>query len=61
MLEQLNAALQKTLQSPAFQTAVTTAGMIAAGGSPADLQRFIADDTAKWQKLLDSGAIKLAN
>ncbi|WP_417224049.1 Bug family tripartite tricarboxylate transporter substrate binding protein [Achromobacter spanius] len=61
VLDQLNAALQKTLQSPAFQTAVTTAGMIAAGGSPADLQRFIADDTAKWQKLLDSGAIKLAN
>ncbi len=61
VLEQLNAALQKTVQSPAFQAAVDNAGMVAAGGSRSDLQRFIADDTAKWQKLLDSGAIKLAN
>jgi tripartite-type tricarboxylate transporter receptor subunit TctC len=61
VLEQLNAALQKTVQSPAFQAAVDNAGMVAAGGSRSDLQHFIADDTAKWQKLLDSGAIKLAN
>lgn len=61
VLDQLNAALQKTVQSPAFQAAVDNAGMIAAGGSRSDLQRFIADDSAKWQKLLDSGAIKLAN
>ncbi|MGE8564930.1 MAG: Bug family tripartite tricarboxylate transporter substrate binding protein [Achromobacter sp.] len=61
VLDQLNAALQKTVQSPAFQAAVDNAGMIAAGGSRSDLQHFIADDSAKWQKLLDSGAIKLAN
>lgn len=61
VLEQLNAALQKTVQSPAFQAAVDNAGMVAAGGSRSDLQHFIADDSVKWQKLLDSGAIKLAN
>ena len=61
VLDQLNAALQKTVQSPAFQAAVDNAGMVAAGGSRSDLQHFIADDSAKWQKLLDSGAIKLAN
>ncbi|CAB3681643.1 Bug family tripartite tricarboxylate transporter substrate binding protein [Achromobacter piechaudii] len=60
VLEQLNAALRQTVKSPAFETAVANAGMIAGGGSRADLQQFIADDTAKWQKLLDSGAIKLA-
>ena len=61
VLDQLNAALQQTVQSAAFKSAVENAGMIAAGGSRADLQQFIATDSAKWQKLLDSGAIKLAN
>lgn len=61
VLDQLNAALQQTVRSPAFQAAVNNAGMVASGGSRDDLQQFIADDTAKWQKLLDSGAIRLGD
>lgn len=61
VLDQLNALLRQAVQSRAFQDAVATAGMTAGGGSRADLQRFIADDSAKWRKLLDSGAIKLGN
>lgn len=60
VLDQLNAALQQTVRSEAYQAAVNNAGMVAGGGAAKDLQQFIADDTAKWQKLLDSGAIKLA-
>lgn len=61
VLDELNLLLQQTVRSQAFQDAVNNAGMVVAGGTRADLQRFIADDSAKWQKLLDSGAIKLAN
>lgn len=59
VLDQLNLALQQTMQSQALQTAVSNAGMVASGGTRIDLQRFISQDTAKWQKLLDSGAVKL--
>ncbi|OZI52351.1 Bug family tripartite tricarboxylate transporter substrate binding protein [Bordetella genomosp. 4] len=61
VLDQLNAALQQTVRSQAFQAAVNNAGMVAGGGSRDDLQKFIAEDTAKWQKLLDSGAVKLTD
>jgi tripartite-type tricarboxylate transporter receptor subunit TctC len=61
VLDQLNEVLQQTVRSEAFQKAVDNAGMVVGGGSRADLQTFIAEDTAKWQKLLDSGAITLAN
>jgi len=61
VLDQLNAALQQTVRSEAFKTAVDNAGMVVGGGSRDDLQVFIADDTAKWQTLLDSGVLTLAN
>ncbi|OZI68097.1 Bug family tripartite tricarboxylate transporter substrate binding protein [Bordetella genomosp. 1] len=60
VLDALNAALRRTVQAPAFRAAVANAGMVAAGGTRADLERFIATDTAKWRTLLDSGAIKLS-
>jgi tripartite-type tricarboxylate transporter receptor subunit TctC len=60
-LEQVNAALQAAIRAPEFKAAVDNAGMIAGGGSRADLQAFIQADDAKWKKLLDSGAVKLEN
>ncbi len=60
-LEQVNAALRAAIATPEFKAAVDNAGMIAGGGSPADLQKFIEADDAKWKKLLDSGAVKLQN
>ncbi|OZI52089.1 Bug family tripartite tricarboxylate transporter substrate binding protein [Bordetella genomosp. 5] len=61
VLDALNATLQQTVRAPAFQAAVLNAGMVAGGGTRASLQGFVTDDTAKWQKLLDSAAIKLGD
>ena len=60
-LEQVNKALQAAIRAPEFKAALDNAGMIAGGGSRADLQAFIQADNAKWKQLLDSGAVKLEN
>jgi len=60
-LDQVNAALRAAVATPEFKAALENAGMIAGGGSREELQSFIQADSAKWQKLIDSGAVKLAN
>jgi tripartite-type tricarboxylate transporter receptor subunit TctC len=60
-LDQVNAALRAAVATPEFKAALDNAGMIAGGGSRDELQSFIQADSAKWQKLIDSGAVKLAN
>ncbi|NMK47589.1 tripartite tricarboxylate transporter substrate-binding protein [Achromobacter sp. Bel] len=60
-LDQVNAALRGALDTPEFRAALDNAGMVAGGGSREDLLQFIQADSAKWKKLLDSGAVKLEN
>lgn len=60
-LESINKALRYAVTTPEFKAAVDNAGMLAGGGSPEDLLKFIQADNAKWKTLIDSGAIKLAN
>ncbi|MFY2997685.1 tripartite tricarboxylate transporter substrate binding protein [Achromobacter xylosoxidans] len=60
-LDQVNALLREAIATPEFKATLESAGMIGGGGSRDDLSTFIKADGAKWQKLIDSGAVKLAN
>lgn len=58
-LDQLNSILQDIIKTPAFQSALVAAGMVARPGSRQQLVDFVAKDNAKWQALIQQAGIKL--
>ncbi len=58
-IEKLNALLADIVQTPAFKKAVEVAGMKIDPGSPEDLQKFVADDDAKWNKLVHDAGLSI--
>ncbi|OZI41192.1 MFS transporter [Bordetella genomosp. 5] len=58
VVEQLNAALVKALAAPEVKTGLAGLGAEPAGGSPADFQKLIDAETAKWKKIIDTAGIE---
>jgi len=57
IIAKLNAEIAKWLATPEAKEKMLGQGANAAGGSPDDFARFIATETAKWQKVVkESGA-----
>jgi tripartite-type tricarboxylate transporter receptor subunit TctC len=52
IVQRLNAEINAVLKSPEFQDRLRVLGFDAAGGTPADFARLVADDAAKWSKLI---------
>jgi tripartite-type tricarboxylate transporter receptor subunit TctC len=50
--QRLNTEINAVLRTPEFQERLRTLGYDAAGGSPADFARVVADDSAKWARLI---------
>ena len=50
--QRLNTEIGAILRTPEFQERLRTLGYDAAGGSPADFAKVVADDTAKWARLI---------
>jgi tripartite-type tricarboxylate transporter receptor subunit TctC len=50
--QRLNAEINAVLKSPEFQERLRTLGYEAAGGTPANFAKVVADDTAKWARLI---------
>lgn len=48
----LNAEINSVLKSPEFRERLKSLGYDAAGGSPADFARVVANDSAKWARLI---------
>jgi tripartite-type tricarboxylate transporter receptor subunit TctC len=48
----LNAEINAVLRSPEFQARLKALGYEAAGGSPADFARVVAQDSDKWARLV---------
>jgi tripartite-type tricarboxylate transporter receptor subunit TctC len=48
----LNAEINAVLKSPEFRERLKSLGYDAAGGSPADFARVVANDSAKWARLI---------
>ncbi|UHL65082.1 tripartite tricarboxylate transporter substrate binding protein [Paralcaligenes sp. KSB-10] len=60
-IKQLNLLLGKAVATAQFQKALAVAGMVAGGGSPEDLQKFVNDDTRKWSKLIQKAGLSVTN
>ena len=58
VVQKLNAALVKAIHAPEVQQGLATLGAEPAGGSPADFQRLIDAETAKWQKIIETANIE---
>jgi tripartite-type tricarboxylate transporter receptor subunit TctC len=57
VVARLNAEIAKWLATPEAKEKMLGQGANAAGGTPEDFARFIAAETAKWQKVVrESGA-----
>jgi len=52
VVQRLNAEINAVLRTPEFQERLRTLGYDAAGGTPADFAKVVANDTAKWARLI---------
>ncbi|WFU15479.1 tripartite tricarboxylate transporter substrate binding protein [Bradyrhizobium sp. CB3481] len=59
IIERLNQAVAKAVQSPAFKRLETNEGLIMVGGSPEALDRYVRDEEARWGKLIKDANIKV--
>jgi len=57
-VDKLNAELVRALQTPAVREGLAALGAEPAGGSPADFQRLIDAETAKWRAIIDGAGIE---
>jgi len=59
IVDKLNAALNKAIQTPGFKSRFAAIGDEAAGGTPQDLADTIARDSAKWKDVVARAGAKL--
>lgn len=58
IITQLNTAVAKAVQSPAFEKLKLNEGLIMMGGPPDQLDRYVRDQEARWRKLIQDANIK---
>jgi tripartite-type tricarboxylate transporter receptor subunit TctC len=61
VVARLNAEISRLLADREIQETFTKHGLEAAGSTPEEFNRFVATETAKWSKIIKSGAIKVEN
>jgi tripartite-type tricarboxylate transporter receptor subunit TctC len=59
IIERLNKAVAKAIQSAAFKRLESNEGLIMVGGSPEKLDRYVQDEEARWRKLIKDANIKV--
>ena len=57
--DKLNQALNKAIQNPTLLAQFAKLGFDAAGGSPAEFAKKMADETVMWQKVITDGNITI--
>jgi tripartite-type tricarboxylate transporter receptor subunit TctC len=59
IIEKLNKEINAGLADPKLQTKLADLGGILIAGSPADFGRIVAEETAKWEKVIKDGGVAL--
>jgi tripartite-type tricarboxylate transporter receptor subunit TctC len=59
ILDKLNKEIYAALADPRLRTRLADLGSTAFASSPADLPKFIADETEKWGKVIRTANIKM--
>ncbi len=57
-MEEINRALNKALASPEVRERFAGLGLEPGGGTPADLQKTMADDTRRWGPIVRKSGFK---
>lgn len=57
VVTKLNEALQKIIAAPDFQRRLKELGLVPAGGTPADFQKFLKEDAQSWAKVVRDNKI----
>ncbi|HTN48487.1 MAG TPA: tripartite tricarboxylate transporter substrate binding protein [Burkholderiaceae bacterium] len=57
VVQRLNTEVNAVLKNPEFRERLKTLGYEAAGGTPADFARVVANDSAKWARLIKERGI----
>ena len=60
IIDTLNKEINAALADASFQTRIASLDGMVLGGSPADFGKLIAEETAKWGKVIQAGHIKPA-
>lgn len=58
IIEHYNAALNQVLQSPPLRERLLELGATPLGGTPADLNEFVADETGKWNAIIEDAHLQ---
>jgi tripartite-type tricarboxylate transporter receptor subunit TctC len=58
VVQRLNASVARAVGSPSFKTLEETEGLTLAVGAPADLDRYVRGEAARWQNLISTANIK---
>ena len=58
IIRKLNTEINAALADPVMKKRLGDLGCAVAGGSPADFEQFIADETEKWAKVVKFAGIK---
>jgi tripartite-type tricarboxylate transporter receptor subunit TctC len=59
VIDKLNAAINRAIQSPSFKERFAAIGDEPAGGSPEDFAETIAKDSAKWKDVVVRSGARL--
>ena len=59
IVEKLNAAINRAIQTQAFKDRFGSIGDEPAGGTPEDFVQTIAKDSAKWKEVVERANVKL--
>jgi tripartite-type tricarboxylate transporter receptor subunit TctC len=59
LVERINAALKRTLQTPALEAKIEPAGIELQAGSPEDVQNWTRRDTEKWGRIIRDAKIAI--
>ena len=59
VIEKLNAAAQKTIAQPALREKFASIGAVVTGGTPEQFAAYIADDFAKWSRIVRDANVKV--
>ena len=59
IVEQLSAEINKTMLTPAMRERTTQEGATPVGNTPAQFERFLREEIAKWTRVIQEAGIKL--
>ncbi|RZS84750.1 Bug family tripartite tricarboxylate transporter substrate binding protein [Pigmentiphaga kullae] len=59
IVEKLSAEMKTALALPELRARAQTQGLEVAGSTPAELQRFLQEESAKWKRVVNEAGIKL--